>query len=321
MNLPETTDKFTCQDEYVTLLNDNLRSLRATAKKCRDSIEFKRLSSTDPATQNTYQPGDLVLFDVRGPQHDFLPTKLSPPYKGPYQVKKHYKNDVTCQHLNTGVVQQFHVDRLKPYFGDIESALTLAQADGFQHVIIEIKAHRGDTLKRKTMDFYIQYAEGPPLWVPWSQDLFDSVPYETYCRAHPPLYPLIFKLDVARAKIKTLNDSPISLVEPFSPGLMDLRFFSDGWYHSLGLPDEDFTSYLWPFDYKGYANDARTKIRVKFRFTNATYILTNFQVTCWGYPKTINANTVTITAAFIRQYPQILPDATRADVLHSLTHL
>ena len=42
MNLPETTDKFTCHDEYVKLLNDNLHFFCSTAKKCRDSIEFKR---------------------------------------------------------------------------------------------------------------------------------------------------------------------------------------------------------------------------------------------------------------------------------------
>jgi len=68
MNLPETTDTFTFQDEYVSLLKNNLQSLRSMAKQCRDSNEFKRVSSTDPATQNIYQPNDLVLFDVCGPR-------------------------------------------------------------------------------------------------------------------------------------------------------------------------------------------------------------------------------------------------------------
>jgi len=321
MNLPETTDTFTCQDEYVSLLNDNLQSLRSTAKQCRDSNEFKRVSATDPAKQNIYQPTDLVLFDIRGPQKDFLPTKLTAPYKGPYEVLKHYKNDVTCRHLNTGVVQQFHVDRLKPFFGTRATAIELAQADGFQHVIVEILAHRGDPLARKTMDFHIQYADGVPLWVPWSIDLFQSVPYETYCRAHPPLFPLIFTLDVAKAKIKMLNDQPITLVQPFTHGYMDLRWFSDGWYHSLELPNPDHTNYLWPFDYNDYANDRHSKIHIKFHFTNHAYTLTNFQVTCWGYPKTITSSSVIITPALLRQHPLIIPDYCRADVLHDIRHL
>jgi len=88
MNLPETTDTFTCTDEYVSLLNDNLQSRRSTAKQCRDSNANKRVSSSYPAKQNIHQPDDLVLFDVRGPQKNFLPIKLSAPYKGPYEVLK-----------------------------------------------------------------------------------------------------------------------------------------------------------------------------------------------------------------------------------------
>jgi hypothetical protein len=144
--LPETTDQFTCQDEYVKLLTDNLQSLRTTAKQCRDSNEFKLVSSTNPTTQNIYQPGDLVLFDIRGPQKDFLPTNLTAPFKGPCEVLKHYKNDATCRHLNTGVIQLFHVDRLKPYFGTLASAKELAQADGFKHVVVEITAYRCDPM-------------------------------------------------------------------------------------------------------------------------------------------------------------------------------
>jgi hypothetical protein len=143
MNLPETADQFTCQDEYVKLLNDNLQSLRSNVKQCRDSNEFKRVSSTNPAIQNIFQR----------------------PLRSPEALQD-------CRHLNTGVVQLFHVDHLKPYFGTLASAKELAQADGFQHVIVEITAHRGDPMSRKKMDFYIQYAEGPPLWVPWSTDLF-----------------------------------------------------------------------------------------------------------------------------------------------------
>jgi hypothetical protein len=51
-----------------------------------------------------------------------LLTKLTAPFKGPYEVLKHYKNVVTSRHLNTGVVQLFHVDRIKPYFGTLTSA-------------------------------------------------------------------------------------------------------------------------------------------------------------------------------------------------------
>ena len=138
-----------------------------------------------------------------------MPTKHTAPFRVPYEVLKQHR---CCT----------------PYFGTLDSAQDLAQADGFQHVIVEITAHRGDPMSCKKMDFYIQCAEGSPLLIPRSIDLFLSVPYETYCRAHPPLYPLSFTLDVAKTKIKALYDQPITIIQPFTSGYMDLRWFSDG---------------------------------------------------------------------------------------------
>lgn len=47
--------------------------------------------------------------------------------------------------------------------------------------------------------------------------------------------------------------------------------------------------------YQDFANDRHSKIHVNFHFTNYTCILTNFQVTCWGYPKLLVSSTVIIT--------------------------
>ena len=63
------------------------------------------------------------------------------------------------------------------------------------------------------------------------------------------------------------------------------------------------TTYVWPFDYLDFANDRHSKIHITFHFTQHQYILTNFQVTCWGYPKAIVPSTVLITPAVLRQYP------------------
>jgi len=49
---------------------------------------------------------------------------------------------------------------------------------------------------------------------------------------------------------------------PTSYPCKDLRWFSDGWCHSLELPNADLTQYLWPFDYTDFANDRHSKIHV-----------------------------------------------------------
>jgi hypothetical protein len=54
--------------------------------------------------QNVFQEGDLILYDLKGPNKDFLPSKLTTPYKCPYVVLSQYKNDVTCKHANVVTV-------------------------------------------------------------------------------------------------------------------------------------------------------------------------------------------------------------------------
>jgi len=57
--------------------------------------------------QNIFQEGDLIFYDLKGPNKDFLPSKLTTPYKDPYVVLSQYKNDITCRHANVGTVQVF----------------------------------------------------------------------------------------------------------------------------------------------------------------------------------------------------------------------
>ena len=188
-------------------------------------------------------------------------------------------------------VQQFHVDRLKPYFGTLASAKDLAQADGFQHVIVEITAHCGDPVSRKKMDFYIQYAEGSPLWIPWSIDLFQSVPYETYCRAHHHYIRSSSPLIVPRPRSRP------SMISP-SPSFNHSLVVT---WISVGSPTAGTTpsSYPTPTSPPIYGpSNTKTSPTTVIR-TNHGYVLTNFQVTCWGYPKTIVPSTVIITPALL----------------------
>jgi hypothetical protein len=104
-----------------------------------------------------------------------------------------YKNDVTCKHANSGTVQVFHVDRVKPFYGSQEEATTLAQVDYQQFVIADITAYRGDPHLRSKMEFLITYEDGTISWKSWDQDLFRSLPYEQFCRSVPQLRPLVFE--------------------------------------------------------------------------------------------------------------------------------
>ena len=86
MHLPADSDLNSSGADYVKILKDNLQSLRATATACIASKEYQRAGSLSEEQQNLYQEGDFLLYDLRGPDKSFLPSKLTTPYKGPYTV-------------------------------------------------------------------------------------------------------------------------------------------------------------------------------------------------------------------------------------------
>ena len=65
----------------------------------------------------------------------------------------------------------------------------------------------------------------PLLWssLSASKDLFDFIPYETYCRSVPALFPLIFSVKEAQNQIKQINALPITVAEPGVQVYVDLR--------------------------------------------------------------------------------------------------
>ena len=106
------------------------------------------------------------------------PSKLTPAYKGPYEVVSQRNNDVTCRHLVGGQIETFHLSRVKIFHGNRDDAYKAALLDNDQYVIKEVLAYRGDPLTRTTMEFEVQFEAGSVVWLPWTKELFDTVPYE-----------------------------------------------------------------------------------------------------------------------------------------------
>ena len=306
MQLPEDMDLSSSGDEYVKLLQGNLQSLRSTAAACIASKEYQRAGTLTKELQNIYQEGDFLLYDVRGPEKTFLPSKLSTPYKGPYVVMAQYKNDITCKHTNTGMVQVFHIDRVKPFYGTPEQATTLAQVDYQQFLIETISAYRGDPNRRTKTEFLITYADGTTSWKSWDLDLYKSLPYEQYCRSVPQLYPLVFTVEVAAAQIADINKTEIETVRPGLIGYMDLRWYSFDWYATLGLPNEDTTLYVLQYKYGDWLRNDHLRIRLQFDVTGDRHIFNHYNVLAWGSYTEFAPTMVLCDQAFIDRYPQIM---------------
>ena len=228
-----------------------------------------RISFKTPSTTDT-------------PNKDFLPSKLTTPYKGPYVVLSQYKNDVTCKHANVVTVQVFHIDRIKPFCGSLEEATALAQIDYQQFVVLNITAYQGDPEKRSEMEFLLEYEDGTISWKSWDKDLFDSLPYEGYVRSIPQLRPLLLTVALSNKQAAITNRTPILIVRPALIGYMDLRWFSFDWYATLGLPNEDTTTYVLKYRYGDWTHENHRKIRIKFDITDTEYTINHYSVLSWG---------------------------------------
>ena len=173
LNMPQGLNSSDRIHEFVCKLDENLQHLRAVSKQFQDQLILERTSSTPAETQNKYQAGDFVLFerDKSAPR----PNKLSPDFLGPFEVISQNKNDVTTRNLVYGNVREYHVERLKPFFG---SRNNYADTDHYDVDRI-IVTYRGET--RTTMEFLVLFKSGDSVWLPYSQDIFQMVQFEEFC--------------------------------------------------------------------------------------------------------------------------------------------
>lgn len=295
---------------FLQSLDSDLNIIRELTVTFQFQLAAERTAGTPAELQNKYQPGDYVLFLQVDPHSKvtLLPTKLSSPFLGPYEVLQQDKNDVKCKHVVMGFIKTFHVERLKIFHGTKEEAFNIALQDADQHIISEIKAYRGDPLIRTTVQFLVQFADNDVIWIPFSQDLFKTVQYETYCRSIPCLYPLIFNLKEANSHIKAIKMRDITSVAPGDTVYVLLRWYNHIWYDSLPLPDLFDKDYLLEFKYVAWTKrNSKKKITAICPVFNDEWKgLDNYFVFAYGSKTSFNANdSILIDNAFVKTHSRL----------------
>jgi RNase H-like domain found in reverse transcriptase len=305
--LPQDLDPQATSSQLLLKLNDNLKTLRSSSLRYQQELLLKRTHSD--SIPNYYQPGDFVLH-LRSTDN-FLPSKLSPKFLGPYIVESHLSNNVTCRNMITDAVSVFHVSRLKLFVGDKVSAYAAALRDNNQYEIASILAYRGDPLIRTSMQFEVSFTDNTILWKYWDLDLFATVPYENFCRSRSELFPLIFNLSTANAEISRIKSSPITLVKPGDTVFVDIRSWGSQWYSQLNLPDPDHSTYVVPLLYNRWANPKKTKLEGSVPIFNEHWTgrksLDAFFVFSWGSNHDFDKNLMTLVDdQILLLYPSLL---------------
>jgi hypothetical protein len=286
----------TLSHDYLQKLNDNLRTVTEASLKYQQELVQSKETKTP---SNVYQKGDLILR-----VNDSPISKLAPKYLGPYRVISHYKNDVQAQHLTQGSIETFHSSKIKPFFGSDDEAKRLAMTDYDQYLVQEFRAYRGDPLHRTSVQFEVLFADGSVVWLYWSLDLFRTVQYEDFCRAHPQLRVLVETAEAGVEFRRKLNRQPITEVHPGEVCYFDLRGWSETWYEQLDLPDLFHIRYVLEARYNKLTK-ARTSISVYVPALRATYTEDHYKVFAYGAIKVLGPNMVLLDSDFIRHHPEL----------------
>ena len=288
---------------FLRRLTEHLRTIRTIAADNQRTLIEERRDDQCEISLNRFQAGDLVLFDA-GPKPK---PKLSSRFRGPFEVIAHERNDVEVRDLIDGAVKRFSSEDLELFNGTRESAYEAALRDRDQYVVSRIVSYSGDSSKRMSMRFKVEFADGEIVDLPWSYDLLCSAYYE-FCESKPFLQHLALDAALAKRFQQSKRKEDITQIRPGSVVYIDLRFFGDDFYEQLGLPDAHTTSYVMEFKYTHwYHKNSRKKLSGEFVLApHMTYGLDGYAVFAWGSNTTFEVSTmILVDEQLLLQYPAI----------------
>jgi hypothetical protein len=135
------------------------------------------------------------------------------------------------------------------------------------------------------------------------------VQYEDFCRAHPPLFPLLFRVEVANAQIKRIRGEPITEVKPGLHVFVDLRSYGATWYASLSLPNLDHSTYVVEYIYQDWVSSSHKKIYAYCPIFDERFQVDHFFVVRYGAVTEFDPRCMTlIDEKFVKLYPEVLPN-------------
>ena len=153
--------------EHVQRLTDSVRAILEASRAHQDTKVAARMAQS-AEKPTTFAVGTHVLasYPVRAP------SKLHPPWRGPFVVEAVSGQQYVCVDVFTGKTHDFHVTRLKEFLdrGDLPVGEVAIQ-DHDMYIVESIVGHRGASSGRvRDLFFKLRwsgYGEEDDSWVPW----------------------------------------------------------------------------------------------------------------------------------------------------------
>jgi hypothetical protein len=258
-----------------------------------------------------YEKGDFILWNPRERPTDFLPTKLSPTFEGPFEVLQHRKNDILCRHVVLQTDKTVHMDRVKPFFGSADEAYDIAKRDRDQFLILRINYFTGNPRLRTSLIFNITF-ENETCDRGYNQDLATNSQFQHFIHGDPVLFPLRFPSLQASAEIRAISKAPITSVTVNDFCYLHLRYFDGSdraWFDSLSLPSKSST-YVLDVTVSNWKNRTRNRLCVHCALLNLTFILNGYEVFAFlilisSIPDDARANYIIVDQDLLVLYPAL----------------
>jgi len=298
---------------WVVALDQDLKTIRRISADYQRSLIDKRTAETPEATQNRFQPGDIVLWERDKSKP--LPTKMDAPFRGPYEVIEQKRNIVMCKHLIMGTDPvPLHVERLQLHVGSKDDAIQAALRDEDQFVVVRVSAWKGNPKKRTGMSFWVEYDDGDAMWVRYKPDLVANQAYQDFIHETPELFPLRYNaIDVARFSA-AYRLQPITTVKPGDRFYADLRvIMGTDAFDELQLPNAYFIRYVCFCEYIRWIGKDRKFIEAGCPLLDAKLVnWSSLEVYMHGSLTVFSAdNMILLTEALCLQHPTIIPTRSR----------
>ena len=289
----------------IQQLNENIRHIRSLSLALQTQIKDKRSNSTPVPT---YEPGDFVLWNPKEHPNAHLDSKLSPAFKGPFEVKTHIKNDVLCEHVVNKTQHTFHVTRLKPFFGTRVDAERVAAADDDQVIVKKIHRYTGNPHVRTSMVFVVEFIDGDIRELQYNPDLARNEIFISYVHSEPYLFPLQSTAVESKRTVQHLRATRIVTIALGNSRFLSLRFWDgqdSSWYDSLPHMDLHITHYV-EIKFIRWYNRKESKVIGYVSVFDSHYILDNYDIQTVTLPL-LPDPAILITASLLSTFPYLKP--------------
>ena len=225
--LLEIPTDFNTNNAFLSLLNDSIITATEVLSEHISKIDSHRQKRNQ---EQYYQFGDYVLLKLKK-----APSKLLPPFAGPYKVLKHVNNEVTILHPCKTESQIVHSEDLYMFYGTTQDAIDASLRDDDQYFINKIIDYRGDPERRTELSFLIQYMDSSTSWVKYSKDINTTEAFEIFCTTYPELLTVLKKTDDSILYNRMLSSSKINPQAVNCLVHINLRSYGYDWYDGENL--------------------------------------------------------------------------------------